>query len=108
MSEVSIQQESSTISSIVIVGVTVLFAGGSISDLAPVLPSTSENGVVTIHESSKTIGLSNPLIDRHKDEIDFEQQVMSFYADLLLEQESLSEEFEGVLHENLWDLYIRT
>ena len=42
---------------------------------------------------------------------DIDQQLMiavsSFYAQLMERQESLGNEFEQVLHQNLWDLYER-
>jgi len=37
----------------------------------------------------------------------FEETVSSFYAQLVESQEPLGQEFERVLHENLWDLYER-
>lgn len=40
-------------------------------------------------------------------ETQFEEAVSSFYAQLIESQESLGQEFERVLHENLWDLYER-
>jgi hypothetical protein len=39
---------------------------------------------------------------------DFEAAVTDFYAKLLANQEPLGKEFERVLHENLWDLYVRS
>lgn len=36
---------------------------------------------------------------------EFEKEVSRFYARLLERQQPLGEEFEKVLHENLWDLY---
>ena len=38
--------------------------------------------------------------------MNFEEKIADFYADLLFKQEPLGEEFEKVLYENLWDLYI--
>lgn len=38
---------------------------------------------------------------------DFERTVRLFYSNLLAGQEPLGEEFEKVLHENLWELYVR-
>jgi len=35
----------------------------------------------------------------------FEQAVENFYEQLLTHQEPLGDEFERVLHQNLWDLY---
>src|SRR5712671_1760787 len=39
--------------------------------------------------------------------IDFEAAIGTFYSTLLASQELLGKEFERVLHENLWDLYVR-
>jgi hypothetical protein len=38
--------------------------------------------------------------------LDFEAALSSFYASLLAKQEPLGREFEKILYENLWDLYI--
>ncbi len=39
---------------------------------------------------------------------DFEAAVAAFYSTLLANQEPLGKEFERVLHENLWNLYVRS
>lgn len=39
---------------------------------------------------------------------DFEATITDFYSKLLADQEPLGKEFERVLHENLWDLYVRS
>ena len=39
---------------------------------------------------------------------DFEEAIADFYSTLLANQEPLGKEFEQVLHENLWDLYVRS
>jgi hypothetical protein len=38
----------------------------------------------------------------------FEESVASFYSSLLSKQEPLGKEFERVLHNNLWNLYVRS
>jgi hypothetical protein len=38
---------------------------------------------------------------------DFERAVSLFYSKLQASQESLGDDFEKVLHENLWELYVR-
>jgi hypothetical protein len=35
----------------------------------------------------------------------FEQAVGNFYEQLLVHQEPLGDDFERILHQNLWDLY---
>jgi len=40
--------------------------------------------------------------------VDFESSVSNFYAKLKSSQESLGQDFEKVLVDNLWDLYSRT
>lgn len=40
--------------------------------------------------------------------VDFELSVSNFYNDLLVEQETLGYEFEKVLYDNLWNLYVKT
>ena len=37
---------------------------------------------------------------------EFEQIVSKFYEELLSSQEPLGKEFEKVLYDNLWDLYV--
>jgi hypothetical protein len=39
---------------------------------------------------------------------DFEGTVATFYATLLAKQQPLGKEFEKVLYDNLWDLYVRS
>ena len=48
------------------------------------------------------IGLTQPR------QSDFENAIAEFYSTLLASQEPLGNEFEKVLHENLWDLYVRS
>jgi hypothetical protein len=40
--------------------------------------------------------------------VDFEGAVTAFYATLLAKQQPLGKEFEKVLYDNLWDLYVRS
>jgi hypothetical protein len=40
--------------------------------------------------------------------VDFEGAVSAFYATLLAKQQPLGKEFEKVLYDNLWDLYVRS
>ncbi len=70
----------------------------------PILPS------VAIQESSKTFGqYANIFTGKYEDlNINFEETVGSFYAQLLAAQEPLGKEFEKVLFDNLWDLIVRT
>jgi hypothetical protein len=115
MNEYSIHQESPTISSILLVGATVFIAGSAIApgSVAASRDTLNLSGndvrIVEICESSNTAGqLLTPYADEDNNIFDFEGELMSFYTKLLSEQEALGEEFEGVLHENIWDLYIRT
>lgn len=64
----------------------------------------------TIIESSKTFGqLENMFTGDYEDATsDFEQSMTAFYASLLEKQEPLGKEFEDVLDENRWDLYVRS
>jgi hypothetical protein len=39
---------------------------------------------------------------------EFERTVGEFYTSLLAEQEPLGKEFERILYDNLWDLYVRS
>jgi hypothetical protein len=40
--------------------------------------------------------------------VDFEGAVTAFYTGLLAKQQPLGKEFEKVLYDNLWDLYVRS
>lgn len=40
------------------------------------------------------------------EQLDFEAVVASFYATLLEKQQPLGEDFENVIVEHLWDIYI--
>jgi hypothetical protein len=44
----------------------------------------------------------------HSQSVDFEGAVTNFYSTLLAKQQPLGKEFERVLHDNLWDLYVRS
>jgi|SRR5215472_10819230 len=40
--------------------------------------------------------------------IDFEGAISAFYSTLLAKQQPLGKEFEEVLYDNLWNLYVRS
>jgi len=40
--------------------------------------------------------------------VDFEGAITAFYASLLARQQPLGKEFETVLYDSLWDLYVRS
>jgi hypothetical protein len=40
--------------------------------------------------------------------VDFEGAITAFYSTLLAKQQPLGKEFEQVLYDNLWDLYVRS
>ncbi len=50
----------------------------------------------------KTIFERDIIIDKS-----YDKEISDFFDDLASKQEPLGEEFEKVLYENLWDLYIR-
>ena len=64
----------------------------------------------TIIGSSKTFGqLENMFTGDYEDATsDFEESMTAFYASLLEKQEPLGKEFEDVLEENRWNLYVRS
>ncbi len=64
---------------------------------------------VKIGECSQTGGLLSKLTAgvSHAQIVDFDDQISSFYANMLAQQEPLGAEFERVLFDNLWDLYVR-
>jgi hypothetical protein len=70
---------------------------------------------VKLKETSQTFSrFSNPFTgeyelsyERELSNLDFENAVSGFYSNLLANQEPLGQEFEKVLHDNLWNLYVR-
>lgn len=73
-------------------------------------PTPSYFPPYTIAESSKTFGqLENIFTGNYEDATsDFEQSMTEFYASLLEKQEPLGKEFEDILDENRWNLYVRS
>lgn len=65
---------------------------------------------VKIEESSNTFGqCTNSFTGEYETPIlGFEENVTSFYAQLLAMQEPLGREFEEVLYDNIWDLLVRS
>lgn len=111
MSNYSIQQEcgtfsgASTIMNRFFVG-PLLAAGVAAQNIQ----STPHYPAYVINESSRTCGqLANPFTGEYEDTAHvFEGAVTSFYATLLAKQEPLGKEFEDVLDENRWSLYVRS
>jgi hypothetical protein len=64
---------------------------------------------VKLQETSQTFGqFSNALTGLYElSNLDFGKALSAFYSNLLARQESLGQEFEKVLYDNLWDLYVR-
>ena len=60
--------------------------------------------------STTTVGqFVNVLTSPHQSQtLDFEGAVADFYSTLVTNQEPLGKDFERVLYENLWDLYVRS
>ncbi|SRR5882724_10022080 len=91
-----------------------------VSALIAMPPSTEQDSQQTISllnnspariiESSNTSGqYENVFTGEYEGSmISFEETVVSFYEQLLKVQEPLGQEFEQVLHDNLWDLMVRT
>jgi hypothetical protein len=56
-----------------------------------------------------TIGqYGNLFVSAGTSQTDFEGAVAAFYSMLLAKQEPLGREFEQVLYDNLWELYVRS
>jgi hypothetical protein len=84
-----------------------LVAGLTAQSLQPI---PSNIPPYTITESSKTFGLLENIFtgDYEDATSDFERSMTAFYASLLEKQEPLGKEFEDVLDENRWNLYVRS
>ncbi len=65
---------------------------------------------VRIEETSNTFGQHvNSFTGEYENPIfRFEENIASFYAQFLGMQEPLGKEFEEVLYDNLWDLFVHT
>jgi hypothetical protein len=65
---------------------------------------------VKVEHNSNTFGHhTNLFTGEYENQIfNFEENVASFYAQLLAIQEPLGKEFEEVLYDNLWDLLVHT
>ena len=46
--------------------------------------------------------------EEQRNSTDIEKDISSFYSVLLASQEQLGEDFEKVLYDNLWDMYVHT
>lgn len=110
MSDYSIQQESGTASGASSIMTSfikpLLVAGIAVQGLQP----TPSYPLYVINESPKTFGqLANPFTGEcEATDREFEEVVTSFYATLLARQQPLGKEFEDVLDENRWNLYVRS
>ncbi len=110
MNNYSIKQTSMTACNIVVSGV--LASQGLAHANAPEAPDATPQGLSTlpyeIHANTPSFSqLGNLYYDSQLQAIDqeFVETVSNFYAQLLENQEPLGQEFEQVLHNNLWDLY---
>lgn len=56
---------------------------------------------------SRTFGALSEAVVGEETDHPFSQQISSFYARMLNEQEALGADFEKVLDDNAWDLYVR-
>jgi hypothetical protein len=108
MNKFSLNQQSSTVGSIVIM--SGILACQSLPNEMNKIYSNSrfekENYVLgnsssTFSEYGFTKSLFNPELNNDK----LEQVITVFYSKLLANQEPLGEEFEEVLFNNLWELY---
>jgi hypothetical protein len=62
-------------------------------------------------ERPSTVGQFGNVFSRSYDQdenLEFEGAIARFYSKLLNDQEPLGQQFEQVLHANLWDLYVRS
>lgn len=115
MDDYIIEQEINTsVATAIIVGASIflgsfgtLFGGGQNSkdEISSLVRSP-----VKIEESSKTYGqYTNEFTEEFENlGLSFEDELASFYAQLLAQQEPLGKKFEQVLYDNLWDLLVRT
>jgi hypothetical protein len=60
-----------------------------------------------IEEVSRTLGALSEATLGIDEQIDFSNEISSFYAKLLFRQVRLDPEFEKILDENAWELYVR-
>lgn len=107
MNRLNFNRQSSTIGNIVIV--SGLLATGMMLENSSDITTPSKPYELKINSSTfsnygnKSLSENTGTISQNS----FEQVVSGFYISLLESQETLGEDFEKVLYENLWDLYAR-
>ena len=86
-----------------------LLAAGLAFAAPPLMPRVAFPAVNPIVRPG-TIGLfGNVFAATYQSQaVDFEGAVTAFYSTLLAKQQPLGKEFEKVLYDNLWDLYVRS
>jgi len=67
----------------------------------------SKKQVIKTKKAVLTMG-STIFVEHKHLGVSFEETVASFYEQFLTMQEPLGKEFEQVLHDNLWNLIVRT
>lgn len=110
MTEIRYNQSSNTLGQIVLVaGVIAMYSLPAILQ-QDVAKQTNKSilGVAyrTENNSATYSHFGNPFSGEYNNAPEiFEQAVGNFYEQLLAHQEPLGDEFERILHQNLWDLY---
>jgi len=107
----SINQESFTVSSVVLMGVLATQLTCAAAQAEPMKEDMLiNNQPYQEHTQSSTLSqYNNPVGGVLIDNIDelLVASVTGFYEQLMYSQESLGNEFEQVLNDNIWDLYER-
>jgi hypothetical protein len=108
MNKRDIQQASSTSDGIAII-VVLLMTQSAVGQHPKSNICLPEYPPIRIEENSKTFGqYTNSFVEHKHLGVSFEETVASFYEQFLTMQEPLGKEFEQVLHDNLWNLIVRT
>jgi len=109
MNEIRYNQTNTLGQMVLIVGVLALQALPTISQQEVTAQSNKSISGATYRTKNNTSTyshLGNPFSGEYSNAPEvFEQTVGNFYEQLLAHQEPLGDDFERVLHQNLWDLY---
>jgi hypothetical protein len=76
--------------------------------MPPEVPSAAFPAVTPLVRQGTIGQYGNLFVSADVSQIDFEGAVAAFYSTLLAKQEPLGSEFEQVLYDNLWELYVRS
>lgn len=91
----------------VIAGLMSSHAVGAEQPVVEVETNSARYEVIESESATSTSG-NDSIISEDLSRVQLDQELASIFADFASEQKPLEREFEKVLQDNLWDLYIRS